>query len=386
MNTSEASTLTPSTPVPAQQPTSISKVPLLGEGFKESTSRQAPRPGGSDSSDVDHDGVEITAGGARAGKRRLFGFGKKRKDDEKSKGAQESESAQNGTAATADVPIAQPIAQRVQAATPISPSRANYPYRSPSSPQRNLYSSSPRIVSPAGSQIFERDVQETALQVPASPAIPSHIQTENHIPPVLDASSEAITNSTLDPDTVEIVMHSSHQPAAVTVTGVGGTEASPGVWSEDLLAHPDKDDAASNYGALDSADVRRLSFISFSDIVQSEHNDHAGSRDSIYVAGLSSLSSGHNRSPSPIRSPISSPGVGTSSPTSKSASVKGIDLSPRARPLGSPTPSYASPSGELTIETMRQALRRTESGDLSGIRSQPLSPTSPDGLSDRSFK
>jgi hypothetical protein len=117
MNTSEASTLTPSTPVPAQQPTSISKVPLLGEGFKESTSRQAPRPGGSDSSDVDHDGVEITAGGARAGKRRLFGFGKKRKDDEKSKGAQESESAQNGTAATADVPIAQPIAQRVQAAT-----------------------------------------------------------------------------------------------------------------------------------------------------------------------------------------------------------------------------------------------------------------------------
>lgn len=386
MNTSEASTLTPSTPVPSQQPTSISKVPLLGEGFKETTSGQAPRPAGSDSSDADPEGVEITAGGAKAGKRRLFGFGKKRKDDEKPKGVQEGESAQNGTAATANVPIAQPIAQRVHPATPISPSRANYPYRSPSSPQRNLYSSSPRIVSPAGSQIFERDVQETALQVPASPAIPSHIQTENHIPPVLDASSEAITNSTLDPDTVEIVMHSSHQPAAVTVTGVGGTEASAGVWTDDLLAHPDKDDTASNYGALDSADVRRLSFISFSDIVQSEHNDHAGSRDSIYVAGLSSLSSGHNRSPSPIRSPISSPGVGTSPPTSKSASVKGIDLSPRARPLGSPTPSYPSPNGELTIETMRQALRRTESGDLSGIRSQPLSPTSPDGLSDRSFK
>jgi hypothetical protein len=387
MNTSESSTLTPNTPVPAgQQPSNISKVPLLGEGFQESTSRQLTRSAGSDSSDVDVDGVEITAGGAKAGKRRLFGFGKKRRDDEKPRGEREGASVPNGTAGTADIPIAQPVAQRVQAATPISPSRANYPYRSPSSPQRNLYSSSPRIVSPAGSQIFERDVQETALQGPASPAIPSHIQTENHIPPVLDASSEAITNSTLDPDTVEIVMHSSHQPAAVTVTGVGSTEASAGVWADDLIAHPDKDDAASNYGALDSTDVRRLSFISFSDIVQSEHMDHAGSRDSIYVAGLSSLSSGHNRSPSPIRSPVSSPGLGTSPPTSKSASVKGVDISPRARPLGSPTLAYPSPSGELTIETMRQALRRTESGDLSGIRSQPLSPTSPDGLSDRSFK
>lgn len=384
MNTSEASTLTPNTPVPAvQQSTNISKVPLLGEGFRETTSRQVSKSGSSDSSDVDLDGGEVR--GPKAGKRRLFGFGKK-KDEEKLKGSKEDEPVPNGTSTVADVPIAQPIAQRVRAATPISPSRANYPYRSPSSPQRNLYSSSPLIASPAGSQIFERDVQETALQVPASPAIPSHIQTENHIPPVLDASSEAITNSTLDPDTVEIVMHSSHQPAAVTVTGVGGMEASPGVWTEDLMAHPDKDDTASNYGALDSADVRRLSFISFSDIVQSEHIDHAGSRDSVYVAGLSSLSSGHNRSPSPIRSPISSPGVGTSPPTSKSASIKGMDHSPRAKPLGSPTLSYHSPTGELTIETMRQALRRTESGDLSGIRSQPLSPTSPDGLSDRSFK
>jgi hypothetical protein len=385
MDASEPSTLTPSTPTPAQ-PTNTSRVPLLGEGFQESTSRQVSRSAGSDTSDVDLEGGEITTGGTKAGKRRLFGFGKKKKNDDKTEGARVDDSG-HSIAANGDIPIAQPTAKRIPAATPISPSRANYPYRSPSSPQRNLYSSSPRVVSPAGSQIFERDVQESALPVPASPAIPSHIQRENHIPPVLDASSEAITNNTLDPDTVEIVMHSSHQPAAVTVTGVGGGDATAGTWTDDLIAHPDRDDAASNYGALDSADVRRLSFISFSDIVQSEHNDHAGSRDSIYVAGLSSLSSGHNRSPSPIRSPISSSGVGTSPPTSKSASVKGVDLSPRTRPLGSPTLAYPTPSGgELTIETMRQALRRTESGDLSGVRSQPLSPTSPDGLSDRSFR
>lgn len=160
-----------------------------------------------------------------------------------------------------------------------------------------------------------------------------------------------------------------------------------GNWADDLIAHPDVGDAASNYGALDSTDVRRLSFISFSDIVQSEHAEHAGSRDSIYVAGLSSLSS-HNRSPSPIRSPVSSQGFGTSPPTSKSASIKGVELSPRARPLGSPISTHAPvlSGGELTIETMSQALRRTHSGDLSGARSQPMSPSSPDGLSDKSFR
>jgi hypothetical protein len=222
--------------------------------------------------------------------------------------------------------------------------------------------------------------------VPNSPAIPSHLERENHIPPVLDASSEAITNNEIDPDTVEIVMHSSHQPAAVTVTGIGSSEIRGETWADDLVAHPDKDDAASNYGALDSTDIRRLSFISFQDIVQSEHMEHAGSRDSIYVAGLSSLSSGGGyRSPSPVRSLVSSPGLGTSPPTSNSASLHGVDTSPRTIALGSPTLSTHPVGGELKIETMAQALRRTGSGDLGGVRSQPLSPASPDGLSDRSF-
>jgi hypothetical protein len=378
MSASESSTLHPNTPVPSQQPTNTSKVPLLGEGFQESTSHPASKS--TDNSDVDGDVGETTAEGTKSGKRRLFGFGKKKKDDDKTKAKKKDEPVTAAPTGHTDIPIAQPVAQRAPA--PMSPTRANqHPYQLPSSPQRNLYSSSPRIVSPAGSQIFERDVQESTLTVPNSPAIPSHIQRENHIPPVLDASSEAITNSKLDPDTVEIIMHSSHQPAAVTVTGVGSSDHMAGNWADELIAHPDKDDAASNYGALDSTDVRRLSFISFSDIVQSEHMEHAGSRDSIYVAGLSSLS-GHNRSPSPVRSPVSSQGLGTSPPTSKSASVKGVELSPRAKALGSPNLSQSPPTGgELTIETMSQALRRTGSGDFSGIRSQPLSPSSPDGVS-----
>jgi hypothetical protein len=376
MSASEASTLQPNTPVPVAQQTNTSKVPLLGEGFQET--KRTPKSRSADSSDIEPDAGE----NGKSGKRRLFGFGKKKEE----KGKKKAESAPNTNAGNAKTPIVAPVAQRVPFQN-TSPSRSSQYYQAPSSPQRNLYSSSPRVGSPAGSQIFERDVQESALPAPNSPAIPSHIQTENHIPPVLDASSEAITNNKLDPDTVEIVMHSSHQPAAVTVTGVGSSEATGGTWADDLIAHPDKDDAASNYGALDSTDVHRLSFISFSDIVQSEHAEHAGSRDSIYVAGLSSLSSGGvNRSPSPVRSPVSSQGFGTSPPTSKSASIKGVEMSPRAKGVGSPVLTNAPANGgELTIETMRQALRRTGSGDLSGVRS-PISPASPDGLSDRSFR
>ncbi|KAK0108265.1 hypothetical protein ONS95_003083 [Cadophora gregata] len=388
MSASESSTLQPNTPVPAiETPTNAPKVPVLGEGFQETPKDAVPKT--ADSSDAEQEAIETTGEEAKTGKRRLFGFGKK-KGDEKTKVKDKGETAASAATIHATTNIVQPIARRppIQNTSPPR-SNPNHPYQLPASPHRNLFSSSPRVVSPAGSQIFERDVQESTLPVPNSPAIPSHIQTENHIPPVLDASSEAITNSTIDPDTVEIVMHSSHQPAAMNVTGVGNLEptAAYGTWADDLVAHPDKDDAASNYGALDSTDVRRLSFISFSDIVQSEHAEHAGSRDSIYVAGLSSLSSGHNRSPSPIRSPVSSQGFSASPPTSKSASVKGVDMSPKGRPLGSPISTHAPvTTGELTIETMTQALRRTGSGDLSGVRSQPLSPSSPDGLSDRSFK
>lgn len=384
MSASESSTLHASTPVSAtQQQSFTSKVPLLGEGFQESKFKRTPVSRPAENSDVEQSEEDTTHEGSKFGKRRLFGFGKK-KGDEKAKG-KNAESTPNTSSANASPPLAAPVAQKAPTDN-ASHSRISQHYPPPGSPQRNL-TYSPQVASPAGSQIFERDVQESTLP-PNSPAIPSHIQTENHIPPVLDASSEAITNEKLDPDTVEIVMHSSHQPAAVTVTGVGCGETPAGHWTDELVSPTDRDDTASNYGSLDNTDIRRLSFISFSDIVQSEHAEHAGSRDSIYVAGLSSLSSGGlNRSPSPVRSPVSSQGFSTSPPTSKSASIKGVELSPRAKALGGQVSSLPPANvGELTIETMSQALRRTGSGDLSGARSQPLSPVSPDGLSDRSFR
>lgn len=325
--------------------------------------------------------------GKKQKKRSLFGFSKKRSDG----GA---DGPQTSAARAVPSATSAPAPDRRVARSPVQTDFANT--MTPRSPSRNL-SSSPRLSSPAGSQIFERDVQESNVPIPNSPAIPSHIQTENHIPSVLDASSEAITDDHLDPDSVEIITHSSHQPAAFTVTGVPQSPANDasvfGSWADELASFSDRDatDSASNYGSLDTSDVRRLSFISFADVVQAEHAGAAvagSQRDSIHLAGLTSLASVgittstnnnyRNRSPSPIRSPVSSAGggPGTSPPTSKAGSVKGLDLSPARRPLGSPVSAHypLALGGELNVETMSQALRRTGSRDMSCFRSGPTSP------------
>ncbi|KAF3760815.1 hypothetical protein M406DRAFT_63953 [Cryphonectria parasitica EP155] len=333
--------------------------------------------------------------------RGLFGIGKK-KADESAQAASRSDPASTSTTATSSNRLTK------QPRSTTSPARTHSPVPGmPSSPSHGLSSPSPRLSSPAGSQIFERDVQEAAL-IPNSPAIPSHIITEDHVPPVLNASSEAITDDHLDPDTVEIITHANHQPAGVAVNVAGIPDNTSTSWQDDLAASlsaadfralADPMDTGSNSGSPEnSVDVRRLSFISFADVVQAEHQGHAGlagSRDSIHLAGLTSIPSMggiDHRSPSPIRSPVSSTtgGAGTSPPNSKSASLRGTETSPTRKPLGSPvsTSLSMSPSippmgipGEVNVETMTQALRRTGSGDLSGVKSHPTSPI--DGTSSR---
>lgn len=318
--------------------------------------------------------------------RGLFGMGKKKTDE--SVKSPSRDPAVNLTNSTNKL-TKQPPTRR----STIQTNASNHTM--PSSPGIGL-SSSPRLASPAGSQIFERDVQEAAL-IPNSPAIPSHIKTENHVPPVLDDASKAITDDHLDPDSVEIVTHANHQPAGYAVNVSSIPDHMSNSWQDDLASSLDAADfrpvhdlteSASNYGSLDNADVRRLSFISFADVVQSEHQGHAGmagSRESFHMAGLRSLPSvgGINRSPSPVRSPVSSSGGGASPPQSKSGSVKGMETSPSRKPLASPvsttlsmSPSLSpmAVSGELNVETMTQALRKTGSGDLGGVRSHPISP------------
>lgn len=341
-----------------------SSVPLLGEGLNIASEN--------------HETPELDA---KTGKRRFWGLGKKKKDTAPAAAANSS-ALPPPTAASKIMRPVSPLSSDSAPMKQVTP----HPYGAPASPSRNLNSSSPGIPSPASSQIFERSVQEDGLVSSASPAIPAHITTENHIPPVLDASSVAITDDHLNPDNVEIVMHAAHQPAAVTVTGTGTSEATGTSWQDDLVAHPDNDDAASNYGALDSNDVRRLSFISFADVVHAEHVDHSGSA----VPSVTSPLATYNRSPSPVSSLLPSQGLGGSPVASASDSSRGLETSPNrgGRGLGSVFSGHSPPTGgELTIETMRQALRKTGSGDLSGARSAPLSTVGgEEAVGEQSFK
>ena len=323
-----------------------------------------------------------TEGEEKKKKRNLFGFGKKKTE----------EPAKPPSKPASTTTTKPPTTTR---ATPASPILTDHARFSPSSPTaRSGFASSPRLASPAGSQIFERNVQETVI--PSSPAIPSHIQTENYIPPVLDASSSAITDGHLNPDTVEIITHPSHQPAGLSITNNHQQLNSPTLanepsWADELAAfsaqrgffptpntttnpNATADTASTNYGSFDTTDVRRLSFISFADVVQAEQQHFGGpsSRDSMHLGGFASLSSSGviipGRSPSPMRSPVSSSGGEGKGGRSEEGSVKGLAIGGNG--VGS----------EVAIETMSQALRRTGSGDLGGgagaggVRSFPASP------------
>ena len=318
------------------------------------------------------------------GKRKLLGLGKKKegekKDTDKQQQANTSQTARPAMSPTSAPSLAAspPLSSLARPVSPLGsppadrrPSPRGSPRIYPASPNRRLNrSTSPGLHSPASSQIFERNVQENTVPGELSPAIPSHIQTEDHIPPVLEASSLAITDDHLNPDEVEIVMHSAHQPAAVAVAS-SMTDSLHSPSHDDFISHQDVDDSASNYGSLDTTDVRRLSFISFADVVQAEHVE--SNRDAMQFMSLSTAA---NRSPSPVRSPASSHGFSVSPPTSGATSVKGAELVSPMSGLSpsSPTAAHGTHSpplgGELQIETMRQALRKTGSGDLSGARSQ----------------
>jgi len=302
----------------------------------------------------------------RSRRRDFFRFGRKDDDKKKTKGT-------SSTTSSGGLRPVSPLAGLDASRSPGSPS-ANHPYGATSSP-RGLRSASPRTHSPASSMIFERNVQEDVAVPQASPQIPSHIITENHIPPALDATSEAITDRKLDPDTVEIVTHAAHHPAAVTITEGHHDGVTSPVMSEEQIASPmprADTDNASSYANLDSLDVRRLSFISFADVVQAEHDIADGRRDSTAITSHPSIVA--PRSPSPLRSPVlSSAAQGTSPPASLSPSMH--EASPHRG------------TGDLNIETMRQALRKTGSGDLSGFRSAPMSPAAIDeGRSERTFR
>jgi len=245
------------------------------------------------------------------------------------------------------------------------------------SPNRRsmVRSASPGLHSPASSAIFERNVQEPE----ESSAIPAHIKTEDHIPPALDASSLAITDDHLNVDEVEILTHPAHQPASTAVAGgMADSVYSQSLAPDESMAssHADMNEPTSNYGSVDMNDPRRLSFISFADVVQAEHveqdREMLGSSEALQYQSLASTAN----ETSPVRSPASSRGMSVSPPTSGTTSPRFGDT---VRSHGSPhggasSPPLGSVEPPLQVETMRQALQQTHAGDLGGHKSQPLSP------------
>lgn len=360
--------------------------------------------------------------------KRLFGLGKK--NPQKDITDMASETAGPLLPQTqANVGTARPITPSDQKAStpalPIAASHLRQPYpqslAAAASPSR-LRSSSPRLHSPASSEIFERNVQEpvpiATLENEMSPAavpgaaahIASHVMTEDHIPAALQASVEAITSRSLNPDDVEIVTSTAHLPAAVHVLesstshadltslnsstllqSFDGSEPASFSQASGFLPNLADEDGASNYGALDPNDVRRLSFISFADVVQSEHNHPApqsqlheiGSRDSLHISSPRAPPQPQDRAASPFRSPRSpgSPGSrslsgGITTPPPGISSSFRSDHSPlRSAGLAGLT-TTGTQHGELNIETMRQVVHHTASGGLGAVRSAGMSPMS----------
>lgn len=194
-------------------------------------------------------------------------------------------------------------------------------------------------------------------------------------------------------------MHSMHQPA-VSVVSPHGTSASSPLYDNHFHSHGSDhavDESAGNsgddlsshgagIGAAAAADKRRLSFISFADVVQAEQAEHEGgvaSSSSVNLSppggspnvipadrdsALSTINETLRRSPSPIR-------LGSSPPRHVGGNVQrslsGISTGTGSPPRTSIGDSLGMERGELTIETMRQALRKTGSGDLSGYARSP---------------
>lgn len=372
---------------------------------------------------------------AKSLRQRVLGLAGKKKEKEKEKNNNvkedreklQADSKMSAAPVTQAVPVAavaplkqqqQPLDPKAQGQAALGSPLRNNPLQNTiaaSSPSR-VRSSSPRLHSPASSEIFERNVQEP---IPISSLgkdeknleqhLPAHVITEDAIPPALEASAEAITNNRLNPDEVEIVTSASHQPAAQVVLEAAtshtdltslnsprseGLEAAIGEPTSSLHATgilPGADeDNASTYAQLDPNDVRRLSFISFKDIVHSEHQQMAasslgdiGSRDSLHISHAAPATSISERAASPLRCPRSPTSTHSSSKGGLTTPPPGINatnplaVNPEQSPvrsigLGSP----GSQHGELTIETMRQSIRKTASGDLGQVRSTGMSPIS----------
>lgn len=111
------------------------------------------------------------------------------------------------------------------------------------------------------------------LLIHTSQSTPSHISIENHVPSVLEAFSAATTDGHPDLDAVEIVTHNMHHSATAGLS-------SPPITAQTLRTFS-REEMGNTFGnpempplphqTVESSDVRRLSFVSFADVINNEH-------------------------------------------------------------------------------------------------------------------
>ncbi|KAK6337560.1 hypothetical protein TWF730_002957 [Orbilia blumenaviensis] len=279
-------------------------------------------------------------------RRSFFSFGKKKQPN--------SEDSSKNSSAVAIPPITTISPPETKSTdtnsttSPVSPVRSSH-----FGSQRRSKAGSPRL---STSSIFERNVQDPSLP-PGSPSIPTHFSTENHIPAVLEATSLAITDSSVDPDRVEIVSSTSHHP----VLPHPETYSNP--WAEESAHSGDESIGHGYTSSLASADKRRLSFISFADVVQAENEQASHSSTNLESSQISKSTVSHaNREPSlRSNSPIRTPPQVPHSPPGTGLGLSDFSME---KDMSIPAPSAAGHHSEVTVETLSQALRKHGSTDL----------------------
>lgn len=332
---------------------------------------------------------------ASPSKRGLFSIFKKKK------GKKDGETGEEHKSDTESDPEATPTPSSNAVPTLSSgsdPAKRHVPPQittSPSPPQQSLSntnspvsashlpyaSQSPRLSSSASSQIFERNVQDPVHR-PASPsgAIPAHITTEDHIPPVLEASSLMITNNQISPDSVEIVTQRAHLSASATLS----SHSAPAPTSNPSTSHSPAGSTAHNSPIMrassppinspylvssddhpaEDLDKRRLSFISFADVVQAEHAEATSGAESPELVPTTN-----------IVPPTTNQGIASIEGTLRGRSPSPARAQDMGRSLSSRSSVRNGPQEGLVVETMGQALRRTGSGEFreGGIAALSLS-------------
>lgn len=246
--------------------------------------------------------------------------------------------------------------------------------------QNSMTDSVSALSSPASSMIFERNVQEFAASGSTSKIWCNHENThyhgEDHIAPALDASTEAIINTKVNPNDIDVI--SLRRPSSIRARSP--TEASlSSLWSQtpasptllqdtprtrnnSMSVHPLT--ASHTGGSLSpdksSGDRQVLSFCSFADVVHTENEETqvgSGMGSSDRLGRFDTRSQSALRSPSPLMRPHP---VGSPLTAAMAESVV-ADLKLTIPPSRSATVDSMDSESPIVVSSFGETIRRRTS-------------------------